>query len=147
MKYILSVDDILVDSFEVYQEGYFEAKPLPGIKQFLRNQLIENNELIVICKDLKQKFFVTKNFTYIKDENIIIDNHLGNQIELVEEILGRQLGENDRLIDSPPHLAKLNNTEVVVAVNDTYLFDEHVVDYDFRHYQEIYKATRSLEDF
>lgn len=143
MRYILSVDNILVDSLEVYQVGYFEAKPLPGIKQFLRDQLIENNELLVICKDLKQKFFITKNFPYFKEENIIINNSVSNQIELIEEILGRPLGENDRLIDSPPHLAKLNDVDVVVAVNDTYFFDETVEDYDFRHYQEIYKATRS----
>lgn len=147
MKYVLSVDNILVDSLEVYHHGYFEAKPLPGIKDFLRNQLISNNELLVICKDLKQKFFVTKNFPYIKDENIIVDDRIGCQIDLIEDILGRPLGDNDRLIDSPPHLAKINNADIVVAVNDAYFFDDAVDEYDFRHYQEIYKATRSLETF
>lgn len=147
MKYILSVDNILVDSLEVYHHGYFEAKPLPGIKEFLRNQLILDNELLVICKNSKQKFFVTKNFPYIKDENIIVDDRICNQIDLVEDILGRPLSENDRLIDSPPHLAKLNNANVVVAVNDAYFFDDAVEDYDFSRYQEIYKATRSLETF
>lgn len=142
MLYILGIDNILVDGFEVFDKDYFEAKPLPGIKDFLRNELCRGHEIVILCNDLKQKYFINKNFTFIDDNNIIIDNRIGNRIEIVEDFLGRSLDENDKLIDSPPHLLKRNNYNVIVAISDNYLFDEEVNNYDLRRYIKIYEDMK-----
>lgn len=142
MRYILSVDNILVDSLEIYKNGYLKAKPLPGIDIFIRKIFASDNEIIILCKNLEQKQFINKNFTYIKDENIIIDNYRVNQIDLIENVIGRQLRNNDKLTDSPPNLSKIDdNLDIFVAVNDDYLFDEYCQVYDLSSYKKIYDYT------